>query len=57
MICYRDMTFCLEKKCKKWDTCHRAFNEHHEKKQQASGLPFSRFTDRPSCFEVKDERD
>jgi hypothetical protein len=51
MIVFRDMTFCLEKKCKKWNTCFRSMTDERYKEQQASGLPFSRFSETPDCFE------
>ena len=55
MMCYKDMTFCKEDKCKKWDECHRALTD--EVKEDAAkwwgdeDYPICAFKDEPDCFE------
>lgn len=58
MICYRDMTFCLEKTCKNFNKCPRAFTEEERKnaiKWWGSGkFPLCIFSNLPPCFDEKE---
>ena len=60
MICYRDMTFCVFKDCKKWSECGRAFTEEVEAQAREWGersgfepgkTPVCYFSSKPECFE------
>jgi len=57
MMCYRDMTFCTETKCKNFGPCHRSLTDEVKKRAGEQwgghGAPIAIFTDRPDCFEGK----
>ena len=53
MICYKDMTFCKESKCKKFGEgkCFRSLTPKVMKNAEKIGLGISMFAERPDCFE------
>jgi len=55
MLCFRDMTFCDYKNCKKWKECHRALTEKEIKKAEKwwgdDKPPISMYAEEPECLE------
>lgn len=55
MICYKDRTWCQESTCLKFGVdCDRALTED-VKKANTTNLPYSIWTERPSCYQSKAE--
>jgi hypothetical protein len=54
MLCYRDMTFCTEDTCARWDTCPRSLTpEVRDAARQwwgGDGAPICAFVGAPKCF-------
>lgn len=54
MICYKDMTFCVSKSCKKWEGCFRALTKEVEKNAEIwwgnKDYPIAVFTEEPECY-------
>ena len=54
MICYRDMTFCEEKKCSEFKNCHRALTNKVQKEAEkwwgSKDAPICVFLGKPDCF-------
>ena len=55
MLCYRDITWCDFKDCIYFNKCHRALTEQMIKNSIEYGLPICKFTDKPGCYEDKNE--
>ena len=54
MMCYKDMTFCqFYKECK--TPCYRSLTDDVLKGAERFQLPLSMFTNKPKCFEEKNE--
>ena len=56
MISYRDMTFCTEDTCAKWEGCHRALTEDVLEAATvwwgSDDAPISMWGSRPGCYEA-----
>jgi hypothetical protein len=50
MLCYKDMTFCGFKDCKKFKVCVRAMTPEVIKGARKICLPIEQFNDKPDCF-------
>jgi len=61
MMCFRDMTFCEEIGCKKFDECFRALTDkvHEDAKKWwgKEGAPMSVFAEKPDCFVGQETED
>ena len=57
MLCYRDMTFCTEDTCARWDTCPRSLTtEVRDAARQwwgGDGAPICAFVGAPKCYVQK----
>ena len=62
MICYRDMTFCMDAPyCKNRDTCHKYFSPEEKKRAESwmkdPPVAFSNYADTCKSFEYDDGKE
>ena len=58
MMCYKDMTFCNEIDCFKFNTCPRAYNDEAKAgafKWMGENAPVALWVDRPECYKEIEE--
>lgn len=59
MICYRDMTFCVEQSCRHFDIdCFRSLTDRVKEDARewwgSDEYPIAIFLDTPKCYEEKE---
>lgn len=54
MMCYKDMTFCNQERCKDFGAkCHRSLTKEVRLTAKRLQMPIAIFTEAPKCFKPK----